>query len=71
MKILESKFYDLINLFISKIQERTDILRKNSFILSSLDILIFLFIILTICSSLFVQTEIMGIISFAIPMILL
>lgn len=69
MKILESKFYDLLNLFINKLQDKTDILRKNSFILSSLDKIIFLFIILTIVSSLFMQSEIMGMISFTIPVL--
>lgn len=69
MKILESKFYDLLNLFLSKIQDKTDNIRKNSLILSSLDKFILLFIILTVVSSLFVQSEIMGIISFAIPVL--
>ena len=69
MKILESKFYDLLNIVLGKIQNKTDNLRKSSLILSSLDKFIFLFLVLTVVSSLFVQSDVMGMISFAIPLL--
>ena len=67
MKILESKIIDIINVILFKIQDKLDTIRKNSFILSFLDVFIFLAIITTFIVSTFATTEIIGAVSFCVP----
>lgn len=67
MKNLESKIIDIINVILFKIQDKMDTIRKNSFILSFLDVFIFLAIITTFIVSTFATTEIIGAVSFCVP----
>lgn len=67
MKIVESKIFDIFNLFLYHIQAKTDFLRKNSFILSNLDFVIFVAISIVLTVSLVSPTETIGIVSLMVP----
>ena len=67
MKVLESRIFDVINFLLSKIQEKFDYVRQNSFLLSQIDYFILIFIILTYFVSLFASTNIIGLVSFFVP----
>lgn len=69
MKELESKIFDFINFVLSKIQDKTDKIRQNSLILSCLDFFILTSIVLTFVVSTFASTEIIGMVSSIVPML--
>ncbi len=69
MKILDSKIYDIKNLVLSFIQSKTDNIRQNSVILSNIDLFILLAIIFTYIFSTFMPTEIIGIVSVFVPLL--
>lgn len=69
MKLLDSKIYDIINSILAVIQNKTDCIRKNSLILSSVDYFILLFIILTLLVSTSAQTGIIGFVSAFVPIL--
>lgn len=69
MKILESKIFDALNCVLSLIQNITDNIRKNSFILSSIDVFILLAIIGTYIVSTFGTTNQIGAVSFLVPIL--
>ena len=63
MKLLESKIFDGLNCCLALVQNKLDNIRQNSFILSNIDILIFVSIFATLCVSVFASTEIIGVVS--------
>ncbi len=67
MKILDSKFFDIINNVLLFIQNRTDKIREHSFIFSCFDYYIILAILATFIVSTFAQTEVIGMVSFLVP----
>ena len=67
MRILESGIFNVVNSILAFIQSKTDNVRKNSFILSNIDYLILFFIISTFVVSTFANTEMIGVISFFVP----
>ncbi len=67
MKILSSTIFDFINGFLAFIQEKTDKLRQNSFLLSNIDIFILISILATFALSTFAQTGLIGFVSFFVP----
>ncbi len=67
MKILESKIFDAINGVLSCIQNKTDKIRENSFLLSNLNFFILLAILATYIASTFATTEQLGAVSFVVP----
>ncbi len=67
MRILESGIFNVVNSILAFIQSKTDNVRKNSFILSNIDYLILFFIIATFVVSTFANTEMIGVISFFVP----
>lgn len=69
MKILKSKIFDGINTVLSLIQNKTDIIRKNSFILSNIDVFILISIVLTFVVSMFASTNLIGAVSFLVPIL--
>ena len=69
MKVLESKIFDFINFVLSRIQDKTDKIRRNSLILSCLDFFILTSIVLTFIVSTFASTEIIGLVSSIVPML--
>ncbi len=69
MKILDSYFFNLINSGLAFIQSKTGIIKQNSYIISHLDILILFFIISLYIVSVFAQTNLIGCISFFIPIL--
>ena len=69
MKILDSKIFDFINFCLEIIQNKTDKLRQNSFLLQGLDYFIMLAIILTYAISTIAQTETLGIIAVIVPVL--
>ncbi len=69
MRILKSKIFDAVNSFLALIQNKTDILRNNSFLLSHIDFFILISIILTYIVSTFENTEIIGLCSFFVPLL--
>ncbi len=71
MKILESKILDCINNIISIFQDKLDILKRNSFLLSKIDYYILFSIILTYIASSFAKTETIGIISGFVPILVI
>ncbi|MCD7779985.1 MAG: hypothetical protein LUH05_04865, partial [Candidatus Gastranaerophilales bacterium] len=70
MRILKSKIFDAVNSFLALIQNKTDILRNNSFLLSHIDFFILISIILTYIVSTFENTEIIGLCSFFVPLLI-
>lgn len=69
MKIMESRIYDFLNNVLEKIQSRTAKLTENSFLLSNIDFFILLVIIATLIVSTFAATEIIGGVSFLVPVL--
>ena len=69
MKVLESKIFDFINFVLSKIQDKTDRIRQNSLILSCMDFFILIAIVLTFVVSTFASTEIIGMVSSLVPIL--
>ncbi len=69
MKLLESKIFDCLNNCLCQIQNKLDNIRQNSFILSNIDNLIFISVFATFFVSTFASTEIIGIVSFFVPML--
>lgn len=69
MKILESKIFDFINFCLSAIHSKTDKIRQNSFLLSSIDYLILFVILLTYIISTVANTETLGIIAILPPLL--
>ena len=69
MKILESNLFNEINSFIGAIQEKTDNIRQNSFILSKIDLFILISIILTFVVSTFCSTNVIGYVSALVPIL--
>ncbi len=67
MDILQSKIFDTVNLILGGIQKKTDVIRQNSFILSNIDYIILFFIIGTYLVSTVASTNLIGIISFFVP----
>ena len=67
MKLLESKIFDVLNSVVFCIQNKLDGLRQNSFILSNLDMFIMIAIFSTLFVSIFATTELIGIVSFSVP----
>ena len=71
MKILESKIFDILNVFLAKIQNITNKIRENSFILSNIDFFILTAILATYVISTFGTTEQIGAVSFFVPMLVI
>lgn len=69
MKIADSKIFDIINSILLFIQNKTDKIRENSFLLSNFDIFILIAIIFTFLVSTFASTEIIGMVSFFVPLL--
>ncbi len=67
MKLLDSKIFDVLNSVVFCIQNKLDGLRQNSFILSNLDMFIMIAIFSTLFVSIFATTELIGIVSFSVP----
>ncbi len=67
MKMYNSKIFDLLNLALSFIQDKLDNLRKNSIILSNLDIFILFFLLMTFVTSTFGTTNMIGAVSLFVP----
>lgn len=67
MKLLESKIFNVLNSVVFCIQNKLDGLRQNSFILSNLDMFIMIAIFSTLFVSIFAPTELIGIVSFSVP----
>lgn len=69
MKLLDSKIFDVINSLLVLIQSKTNALKNASFLLSNIDLFILLSIILTFIVSTFASTEIIGAVSFCVPVL--
>ncbi len=69
MKILESKIFDVLNTILASIQNITDNIRKNSFILSGIDFFILFAIIATYVVSTFGTTNQIGAVSLLVPVL--
>ena len=69
MKLLESKIFDCLNCCFAFFQNKLDNIRQNSFILLNIDILILISVFATLCVSTFATTEIIGIVSAFVPML--
>ncbi len=67
MKLLESKIFDCLNLFLAFVQSKLDKIRQNSFLLSNIDIFILVSIFATLVVSTFASTEIIGLVSALVP----
>ena len=67
MKLLESKIFDCLNLFLAFVQSKLDKIRQNSFLLSNIDIFILISIFATLVVSTFASTEIIGLVSALVP----
>ena len=69
MKIADSKIFDVINSILLFIQNGTDKIREKSFLLSNFDFFILATIVATYVVSTFATTEIIGIVSFFVPLL--
>lgn len=69
MKILDSKIFDAVNLFLAKLQTKTDKIRQNSYLLLNIDFFIILSICLTFLVSIFADTTLIGIVSVLVPVL--
>ncbi len=69
MKIADSKIFDVINSILLFIQNGTDKIREKSFLLSNFDFFILAAIVATYVVSTFATTEIIGIVSFFVPLL--
>ena len=69
MKILESRIFDIKNSVLAFIQSKTDNIRQNSLILANIDLFIITAIILTYTLSAFMPTEIIGVVSVVVPLL--
>ena len=67
MKLLESKIFDGINSILNFFQNKLAIITNNSFLLSNLNFFILISIIATFIVSIFAQTNIIGAVSFCVP----
>ena len=67
MKLLESKIFDGINSILNFFQNKLVIITNNSFLLSNLNFFILISIIATFIVSIFAQTNIIGAVSFCVP----
>ena len=67
MKLLESKIFDGINSILSFFQNKLAIITNNSLLLSNLDFFILTSIIATYIVSTFAQTNLIGAVSFCVP----
>lgn len=71
MRLLDSKIYDGLNHVISVIQSKSDKIRQNSFFLANIDVFILMFIFITLIISVFAPTEIIGLVSAAVPLLVI
>lgn len=69
MKLLESKIFDIINVILAFVQNKTDIIRQKSFLLTNINFFILFFIVLTFVVSTFAETNLIGTVSFFVPML--
>ncbi|MBQ8887202.1 MAG: O-antigen ligase family protein [Candidatus Gastranaerophilales bacterium] len=67
MKFLESKIFDGINSILSFFQNKLAIIANNSLLLLNLDFFILISIIATYIVSTFAQTNLIGLVSFCVP----
>lgn len=65
----KSVIFDGINKITGSIQEKTDVLRQKSIILSNLDVFVLIFLILTLILSTFASTSQIGAVSIFVPII--
>lgn len=69
MKNVDSKIFDILNMILAKIQNKTDALRTSSYLLSNIDIFILIAIFLTYYVSTFGETNLIGTVSFFVPVL--
>lgn len=69
MKLFESKIFDFLNYAIATVQNKLDVVRNNSFLLSNIDIFILLAVFATLIVSTFSSTEIIGVVAFVVPVL--
>lgn len=69
MKILYSEIFNILNNVLSFIQNKTEKITNNSFLIKKTDIFILIFIIGTYIVSTFAQTEQIGLISLFVPLL--
>ena len=69
MKLLESKIFDYLNCCLAFIQNKLDNIRKNSFILSNIDILILISVVATLGVSTMATTGTIGAVSALVPIL--
>ncbi len=69
MKILQSYLFDLLNSGLAFIQNKTDKIRQNSFLLNNIDLFILAAVIITYVLSVFTDTNTMAIASFFVPVL--
>ena len=69
MKILESSIFDFLNSVFAFIQSKTELLRKNSFLLSNIDYIILFFVVLTYFVSLFENTNAIAAVALVVPIL--
>lgn len=67
MKLLNSEIFNLFNRLLDTVQSKTNIIRRQSFILSNIDKFILLSIFMTFFVSVNSSTSIIGIVSFIFP----
>lgn len=69
MKNFNSELYNALNTGIGYIQSKTECLKRNSFLMSNINFFILLSIIATFFTSLFAHSEIIGLVSFFVPLL--
>ncbi len=63
MRILKSKIFDVVNIVLERVQNFVSPVFGNGFIVSKLDDIIFIFFALTIISTAFLESEMLGILA--------
>ena len=69
MKLLDSKIFDIINSLLIWVQNKTCTLKNASIILANIDIFILISILATFVVSTFASTEVIGAVSFCVPVL--
>lgn len=70
MKNLDSYFINIINKALSFIQNKLSFIKENSLFLTKIDYFILFFVILTYITSTFGQTNLIGAVSFFVPLLI-
>ncbi len=68
MRVLKSAIFDGLNSILALVQNKTEIIKNSSFLLSHIDVFILISIISTYVVSTFAGTELIGAVSFLVPL---